>query len=155
MEKKTVGESQVVMSELVLPTDTNSSGNLFGGKLMQWIDIAGALTASKHSRKKVVTIVVDSLDFKHPIRQGELVELNAKVTWVGRSSIEVKICVCAENLLTGHRILSNEAYIVYVALDENEKPVAVPELLLETEEEKAEYEKAIIRRAHRLEMKAL
>jgi len=150
MEGKTPSETAVEMNQLVLPNDTNLLGNLLGGKLMHWIDIAGALAATKHARNAVSTILVDSVEFKHPARQGELVELQAKLTWVGRTSMEVKVKVYAENLKTGQKIMTSEAYVVFVAVDENEKPIPVPPLIPETEEEKIEYEKARIRRENRI-----
>jgi len=150
MKGKTPKETEIYMTELVLPNDTNLLGNLLGGRLMHWVDIAGALAATRHARNVVATIQVDDLDFKHPIRQGEMVQLHGKITWVGKSSIEVKIYVYSENLRTGNKVLTNEAYLVFVALDENQNPTQVPELILETEEEKLEYERAKQRRIYRL-----
>lgn len=98
--------SQVEMTELVLPNDTNLLGNLLGGRLMHWIDIAGAMAASRHSNRIVATVALDSLDFRHPARMGELVMLKAKLTWVGRTSMEVKVSAYAENLKTGNVILT-------------------------------------------------
>ncbi|ABN53886.1 MAG TPA: acyl-CoA thioesterase [Hungateiclostridium thermocellum] len=142
--------SQVEMTELVLPNDTNLLGNLLGGRLMHWIDIAGAMAASRHSNRIVATVALDSLDFRHPARMGELVMLKAKLTWVGRTSMEVKVSAYAENLKTGNVILTNQAYITFVALDDEGKPTPVPPLIPETEEEKREFEEAEIRRAERL-----
>lgn len=150
MEKKSPNESQVYMSELVLPNDTNLIGNLLGGRLMYWIDIAGALAASKHCRNVVATVQVDSIDFKHPIRKGDMVELCAKLTWVGRTSMEVKVDVYSENLFTGEKLLTNEAFIVFVSIDRFGKPMEVPGLLLETNEEQLDWEKANQRRDHRM-----
>jgi len=141
---------QVEMTELVLPNDTNLLGNLLGGRLMHWIDIAGAMAASRHSNRIVATVALDSLDFRHPARMGELVMLKAKLTWVGRTSMEVKVSAYAENLKTGNVILTNQAYITFVALDDEGKPTPVPPLIPETEEEKREFEEAEIRRAERL-----
>jgi len=150
MEKKSSRESEVYMSELVLPNDTNLIGNLLGGRLMYWIDIVGALAASKHCRNVVATVQVDSIDFKHPIRKGDMVELRAKLTWVGRTSMEVKVDVYSENLFTGEKRLTNEAYIVFVSIDRFGKPIEVPGLLLESEEEQLDFEKAIERRNYRM-----
>lgn len=150
MEKKSSRESEVYMSELVLPNDTNLIGNLLGGRLMYWIDIVGALAASKHCRNVVATVQVDSIDFKHPIRKGDMVELRAKLTWVGRTSMEVKVDVYSENLFTGEKRLTNEAYIVFVSIDRFGKPIEVPGLLLESEEERRDFEKAIERRNYRM-----
>lgn len=148
---KSVQDSLVEMTELVLPNDTNILGNLLGGRLMHWIDIAGALTASKHSNRVVATAALDSLDFRHPIHVGEMVCLKSKITWVGNTSMEVKVDVYCENLQTGAVIKSNEAYITYVALDDSGKPMQVPLLRLETEEEKLEFERAARRREIRLQ----
>ncbi|WP_058485733.1 acyl-CoA thioesterase [Defluviitalea phaphyphila] len=153
MNGKTPKESAVEMTELVIPNDTNVLGNLLGGRIMHWIDIAGAMAASRHSNKTVATVYVDSLDFKHPVRMGELVMLKAKLTWVGRTSMEVKVKVYAENLKTGAVILTNQAYLTFVALDDNGKPTPVPPLIPETEEEKKEYEEAEKRRIKRLSKK--
>ncbi|PKM52232.1 MAG: acyl-CoA thioesterase [Firmicutes bacterium HGW-Firmicutes-7] len=153
MEKKSPQESETRMTELVLPNDTNLIGNLLGGRLMYWVDIVGALAASRHCRNVVATVQVDSIDFKNPIKRGDMVELYAKLTWVGRTSMEVKISVYSENLFTGEKILTNEAFVVFVSLDRFRKPVEVPGLMIETEEEKEEWEKAIGRKAHRLKNK--
>jgi len=150
MKLKTPRESMVEMTELVLPNDTNLLGNLLGGRLMHMIDVAGAMAAQRHSNRIVVTAHIDSVDFRHPIRMGEVVILRAKVTWVGRTSMEVAVEVCSENIMTGERKPTNKAYITFVAVDENGKPVEVCGLLPETEEEKREFEAAEIRRAERL-----
>jgi acyl-CoA hydrolase len=147
---KTSSNSQIEMTELVLPNDTNLLGNLLGGRLMHWMDIAGALVASRHSNKTVATVALDSLDFRHPVRMGELVILKAKMTWAGRTSMEVAINVYAENLKTGNVILSNKAYLTFVALDADCKPSSVPPLMLETDEEKKDYIEAEKRRNDRL-----
>ncbi|PKM94312.1 MAG: acyl-CoA thioesterase [Firmicutes bacterium HGW-Firmicutes-1] len=153
MDKKTTKESEVRMTELVLPNDTNLIGNLLGGRLMYWVDIVGALAASRHCRNVVATVQVDSIDFKNPIKRGDMVELFAKLTWVGRTSMEVKVTVYSENLFTGEKILTNEAYLVFVSLDRHRNPVRVPGLLLETEDEMVEWEKAIARKAYRMKNK--
>ena len=114
---KSPSMSQIEMTQLVLPNDTNVLGNLLGGRLMHWIDIAGAMAASRHSNKVVATVALDSLDFRHPVRMGEFVILKAKLTWVGRTSMEVTVSVFAENYETGSVIQTNKAYITYVALD--------------------------------------
>jgi len=150
---KSVQDSYVEMTELVLPNDTNLLGNLLGGRLMHWIDIAGALTASKHSNCVVATAALDSLDFRHPVRVGEMVCLKSRITWVGNTSMEVRVDVYCENLITGNVIKSNEAYLTYVALDKDGKPTQVPALYLNTEEERTEFEKASQRREMRLSKK--
>lgn len=141
-EAKPVSASEAVMTELVLPNDTNLLGNLLGGRLMHWIDIAGAMAASRHSNRIVATVAVDSLDFRHPARMGELVILKAKLVWVGKSSMEAVVCAYAENIRTGNTILTNKARLTFVALDDNGKPTPVPRLIPETEAEKRDYEEA-------------
>lgn len=138
------------MRELVLPNDTNLLGNLLGGRLLHWVDIAGAMAASKHSNSIVVTASIDSVDFNLPVRAGEMVVLKSRLTWVGRTSMEVLVEVCSDNFLTGESNLANRAYLTFVALDENGKPRPVPPLIVETEEEKREYQEALKRREERL-----
>ncbi len=148
---KSPSMSQIEMTQLVLPNDTNVLGNLLGGRLMHWIDIAGAMAASRHSNKVVATVALDSLDFRHPVRMGEFVILKAKLTWVGRTSMEVTVSVFAENYETGSVIQTNKAYITYVALDYDGNPTPVPSILPETAEEKKDYMEAEQRRNARLE----
>jgi len=147
---KRVQDSQIEMTELILPNDTNLLGNLLGGRLMHWIDVAGALAASRHSNHVVATAALDSLDFRHPVRVGEMVRLKAKLTWVGNTSMEVRVDVYCENMKTGNVVKTNKAYITFVALDDEGKPAPVPSLCLETEEEKKEFERAEKRREMRL-----
>ncbi len=147
---KSAAESMIEMTELVLPNDTNTLGNLLGGRLMHWIDVSGALAASRHANRVVTTVALDSLDFRKPVKMGEMVVFNARLTWTGTTSMEVKVTVCSENLITGKRVNTNCAYIIFVALDESGQPTPVPKLLLETEEEKAEFLAAEKRRAYRL-----
>ena len=125
---KSVSDSVVEMVQLVLPNDVNLLNNLKGGQLMHWIDIVAALTASKHSNKIVATVSMDGLDFKHPVKLGEMVKLVATLQSVGNTSMKIKVCVWAENLQTGSVIMTNEATLVFVALDENGKPTRVPRL---------------------------
>lgn len=139
MTPKTPEQTKIVMTELVLPNDVNLLKNLKGGRLMHLIDIAAAMAATRHAEKVVATVSVDSLSFKHPIRLGEMVELTAKLVYVGTTSMHVKVNVIGENLYTGARIVTNEANLVFVALDENEAPTKVPPLLPESEEEIENY----------------
>ncbi len=127
-QMKKISDSVIEMVELVLPNDVNLLRNLKGGQLMHWIDIAAALTASKHSGRIVATVSMDSLDFKHPIRLGEMVKLVATLVSVGNTSMKIKVNVWAENLQTGSVIMTNEASLVFVALDENGRPTRVPRL---------------------------
>ena len=143
-------DSMVEMTELVLPNDTNLLGNLLGGRLMHWIDIAGAMAAQRHSNRIVATVSVDNIEFRHPIRMGEVVVLKARLTWVGKTSMEILVKSYAENFLSGNRILANQANITYVALGDDNKPVPVPPLILATEEDKELYRIAGERRRQRI-----
>lgn len=125
---KTVNDSLVEMIQLVLPNDVNLLGNLLGGQLMHWIDIAAALTASKHSNSIVATVAMDGLDFKHPARLGEMVRLKSVLLSTGNTSMRIKVDVWAENLQNGTVVHTNEATLVFVALDENGRPVKVPKI---------------------------
>jgi acyl-CoA hydrolase len=147
---KTPSESAIEMTELVLPNDTNILGNLLGGRMMHWMDIACAMAASRHSNQVVATIAVDCLDFRHPVRMGEIVFLRAKLSWVGNTSMEVVVNAYAENPKTGACIHTNKAYFIFVALDDQQKPTPVPGLKPETPEEKDEYTQAEKRRSRRL-----
>lgn len=143
---KTPSASAVEMTELVLPNDTNLLGNLLGGRMMHWMDIAGAMAAFRHSNRAVATIAVDCLDFKHPVHVGEIVTLKAKLIWVGRTSMEVVIRAFGENPMTGKTILTNTAYFTFVALDDQGRPTPVPSLSPESTEEIADYSAAQARR---------
>ena len=112
-------DSAVEMTELVLPNDTNLLGNLLGGQLMHWMDVACGMAASRHSNSNVVTAAVDNLVFHHPIKLGELVNLKATVTWTGRTSMELLVKVFAENTQTGEIKLANEAFFTFVAMDKS------------------------------------
>jgi acyl-CoA hydrolase len=152
-DTKSPSEYAVEMTELVLPNDTNLLGNLLGGRLMHWMDIAGGMSASRYANKVVVTAAVDNLIFHHPIKLGELVNLKAIVTWTGRTSMEILVKVIAENTLTGEKKLANEAFFTFVALDDDGKPFPVPTLSPVTGEEKKLNKEAISRRTKRLELK--
>jgi len=147
---RTVAESQVQMVQMVLPTDTNQLGNLLGGQLMHWIDIAAAIAASRHTNRVCVTASVDELNFHHPILQGDVVTLVASVNRVFRTSLEIGVRVSKENLLTGQREYTNTAYTTFVAIDESGKPVVAPPVRPVTKEEKRRYADAALRRELRL-----
>src|SRR6516225_8079282 len=150
MKAKTSRESLIVMTELVLPNDTNVYGNLMGGRLMYWMDIAAALAAGKHCNAPVVTASVDNISFENPIKLGNVVHIEAKVTRAFNSSMEVHMKVWGEDLPQQYRYKSNEAYYTFVALDPNRRPRPVPEIIAETEEEKKLYDGALRRRQLRL-----
>ncbi len=149
MDKK-ASESLVVMTELVLPNDTNNFGNLMGGRLMYWMDIAAALAAMKHCGAPVVTASVDNISFESPIKIGNVVHIEAKVTRAFNSSMEVHMKVWGEDVLHQYKYKSNEAYYTFVALDPNSKPRAVNMLIPETEDEHKLFEGALRRRQLRL-----
>ena len=147
---RTVRASQVEMTELVLPNDTNQLGNLLGGSLMHWIDIAAAIAAARHTNRICVTASVDELHFLHPARLGEVVVLRSSVNRVFRTSLEVGVHVTAENALTGKRLHTNTAYLTFVAIDDAGKPVPAPRVRPVTAVEKRRYRGAARRRRIRL-----
>ena len=129
-----------VMTELVLPGQSNFLGNLLGGRLMHWMDIAGALTCRRHAGREVATVAVDKILFKRPAKVGEIITVTSKMIWVGHTSMKVHINVCEENTLSHKSKQTTTAYFTYVALDENGRPTEVPPLLPQTEKEKADFE---------------
>jgi acyl-CoA hydrolase len=147
---KTPGDSKVIMTELVLPNDTNVFGNLMGGRLMYWMDIAAALCATKHSNTMVVTASVDNISFDNPIVLGNAVHIEAKLSRAFTTSMEVHLRVWGEDLLSRKKYKSNEAYYTFVALDQNRKPLPVPGIAPENEEERLLFEGALRRRQLRL-----
>jgi len=149
---KTVAHSTVEMVEVVLPNDANPLGNILGGKVMHLIDIAGAIAAHRHSRREVVTVSVDYLDFVHPIRVGQLIRLRAFVTRAFGTSMEVEVKVFMEDYMTGETRQTSSAFVTYVALNREGRPTAVPPLLVRTAEERRRHREALARRRHRLAM---
>jgi len=150
MKGKTPKESHTVMNELVLPNDTNTLNNLMGGRLLHWMDIAAAISAQKHCNRIVVTASVDNVSFKQPIKLGDVITIEAKVSRAFSTSLEVRLDVWAENIPTGTRVKSNEAYYTFVALDQNGRTIPVPELIPETIEDMVLFEGALRRRQLRL-----
>lgn len=142
------------MLEVVLPNDASPLGNILGGKVMHLIDIAGAVAAHRHSHRHVVTVSVDSLDFAHPIRVGQVILLRAHVTRAFHTSMEVEVKVYLEDFITGERRQTSSAFVTYVALDQEGKPTAVPPLILRTAEERRRYRDALDRRRRRLALAA-
>jgi acyl-CoA hydrolase len=134
-ESKKVSYSSVVLSQVMLPEDTNPVGNVHGGTIMKIIDNAAYVVASRHARKNTVTASIDKIDFHNPVFLGDLLILKASINWVGRSSMEIGVRVEAENLKTGEIRHTSSAYLTFVALDDNGKPCLVPQLILETEDE--------------------
>ena len=150
MEGKPVRESASEYSELVMPNDANSLGNVLGGKVMHLVDLAAAIAAMRHARNACVTASVDSLHFLHPVHVGELVLLRASVNRVFRSSMEVGVKVETENVVTGARLHTCSAYLTFVAIDKDGCAVPIPPVIPESDEEKRRYEQAGERRAYRL-----
>ncbi len=144
--------SRVGMSELVMPNDTNPHGTLSGGRLMHWVDIAGAMSAMRHARRRVVTVAIDEVTFHAPIPEGFMVLLEAIVTCVGRTSMEVQVEVRGENPVTGETSHTTTAHLVFVALDAGE-PTGVPGLLPESPQEEALHQRALKRRMRRQQLR--
>jgi uncharacterized protein (TIGR00369 family) len=147
---KTVGASRVQIAQLMQPEHANNLGNVHGGWIMKLMDEAGALACIRHARRRVVTVAIDQMVFRQPIRIGDLVMITAEVSYVGRTSMEAEVQVMAEDPVTGECTHTNTGYLVYVALDENGHPVAVPPLLAETEAQRARMEAGHSRQAYRL-----
>lgn len=143
-------DSQVEMTELVLPNDANRLGNLLGGRLMHMMDIAAAIAASRHTNRVCVTASVDELHFHHPIKVGEVVILKASVNRAFNSSVEVGVRIMKEDLLTGKRTHTNSAYLTFVAIDDDGRPVPVPRIKPQSAEERRRFRDAARRRRQRL-----
>jgi uncharacterized protein (TIGR00369 family) len=153
LKPKSMRASRINIAQLMQPEHANHFGNVHGGWIMKLADEAGALACMRHAQRRVVTVAVDSLVFREPIKIGDLVILNAEVTYTGRTSMEAEVQVQAENPITGERVHTNNAYLVYVALDDNGNATAVPQLIGETEDEKERMAKAKERQARRLAQK--
>jgi acyl-CoA hydrolase len=156
VEAKPARLSRTVLTEIILPADTNYHHTVFGGRVMQYIDKVATIASMRHSRKGVVTASSDSLDFFAPVKLGEAIQLEAFVTWTHRSSMEVFVKVESENLLTGEKKTTATSYLTFVALDENGQPTSVPAIIPESDEEKrlfetaeARYEARKLRKAER------
>jgi uncharacterized protein (TIGR00369 family) len=147
---KTVSASRISIAQLMQPEHANNLGNVHGGWIMKLVDEAGALACMRHAQRRVVTVAIDSMVFRSPIRIGDLVQLTAEVTESGRTSMEVEVQVQAENPITGVQTQTNTAYLVYVALDDDGKPVQVPPVIVETDAERVRQRQARERQAHRL-----
>lgn len=150
MNTRKAEESLTIMTELVLPNDTNTFGNLMGGRLMYWMDIAAALAAMKHCGSPVVTASVDNISFENPIKLGNVVHIEAKVSRAFNTSMEVHMKVWGEDAIQHYKYKSNEAYYTFVSLDPHGKPRKVPGIVAETDEEKKLFDGALRRRQLRL-----
>ena len=150
MEERTPDTSYVEMTELVIPENINPLGSVLGGYVLHLIDTAGAISASRFCSNTVVTASIDSVDFKHPVRVGEVLNLKGRVNWAGTTSMEVGVDVYSENLNSGRRNLTCTAFLTFVAVDKDLNKVNVPRLITTTEEEKRCYKEAEKRRKVRI-----
>ena len=150
---KSISASRITLAQLMHPEHANLLGNVHGGWIMKLVDEAGALTCMRHAQRKVVTVTIDSMDFRQPIRIGDLVILKAEVAYTGRTSMEAAVEVHAENPLTGEQTHTNTAYLVYVALDDSGRPTPVPPLQADTEEDQQKMEQAQARQQRRLQQR--
>ena len=155
MIEKEVSASRTIMTQGVLPNDVNNYGTLYGGRLLDWIDMLGGIVAKKHSRSAIVTASIDSLAFLNPIRQSDIVTLEAWVNFVGRTSMEIEVRVTSENPFTTETSKNCRAFLTYVAMGEDGNPKEVPSLALINDEERERFENAKERRAERLRRRDL
>ena len=145
--------SRISIAQMMQPEHANNLGNVHGGWIMKLVDEAGALACMRHSQCRVVTVAIDSMLFRHPIKTSDLVILEAEVTYTGNTSIEAEVHVIAENPLTGQRWQTNTAYLLYVALDDAGKPTKVPPVFAETIDEERKISEAKERQKRRLEQR--
>src|SRR5687768_14222571 len=154
MPSRPVRESQHETSQLMMPTDANILGHVFGGSVISMMDKAAAVVAIRHARSACVTVSIDRVDFREPIHVGDLVVMQASCNFAGRTSMEIGVRVEAEDMISGRRRHTNSCYLTFVAIDRNGRPVEVPQVLPETDEERRRYEAAQARRRRRLEERA-
>jgi uncharacterized protein (TIGR00369 family) len=147
---RTISETALTLTQFMQPEHSNSLGNVHGGVILKLCDECGGIIASRHARRPAVTVTVDSVTFHQPVLLGRLVFVHGRITWVGRTSIEVELRVETENLLTGEVTHTNSAYFVYVALDSDRRPTRVPDLQLETDDERLRFAAGKQRQAARL-----
>lgn len=147
--KRRPKDSASEITQLMMPGDVNNLGHVFGGVLLSMIDRAAGVTAMRHARQPCVTVSINRVDFKEPIYAGEFVTCSARVSFVGRTSIEISVKVVAEHPITGHRRHTNDCFLTFVAIDENSRPAPVPGLELVTEEDRRRSEAGRLRREHR------
>jgi acyl-CoA hydrolase len=147
---KPVSASRTEMVEVVLPQDANVFGNILGGRVMHLVDIAAAITAHRHCRSMAVTASVDHIDFRNPIRIGEVILLKASLNRAFHTSMEIGVKVFSEDLLTGEKKHTTSAYVTFVAVDETGRPKPVPPVICETSEDRRRFRQALVRRKYRL-----
>ncbi len=150
MHSKKVSESFTTFTEIVMPNDTNPMGNLMGGNLLRWMDIASGICAGKHANKIVVTAAVDNVSFKEPVKIGDIITIHAQITRAFKSSMEIFIEVYKENVYHMNKVKCNEAYYTFVAVKEDGTPIEVPQINPENDAEKKRFESALRRRELRL-----
>lgn len=150
LQSKTVSASAVEVVQVVQPQDANPMGVAFGGKVVQWMDLAGAVAATRHARQPVVTASIDHLSFLAPIRIGNFVVIRAAVNYAGRTSMEVGVTIESEDPLSGQRTRTTRGYLTFVALDASGKPTVIPQVVPQTEKEQRRYEEAKLRRELKL-----
>lgn len=150
LQPKAPRESRLTINQLMLPEHANTHGNVHGGWIMKLVDEAGGMCATRHARRPCVTVSMDTMTFKEPVHVGELLSLTAEVTWTGHTSIEITVNVEAENVLTGDRVATNSAYLVYVALDERGRPTTVPPLAPENAQEERRFAEGQKRQDYRI-----
>lgn len=155
LQGKPSSSSHVVMTELVLPSHTNALGSIFGGVIMSWVDICAAISAQRHSGSTVVTASLDDMHFLAPVYLGWVVNLKARVNFVSKTSMEVGVRVDAENPRTGELFSTSRAYLTFVAVDKNGKPVPCPPLILENDEDRRRNADAQVRRSLRLQRRQI
>ncbi len=155
MKGRTVSESRITLTQVMGIAEANVLGNVHGGVIMKLCDEAGGMAAIKHARRPVVTVAVDSMSFHSPVHIGNLLTVQAQVTWVGRTSLETRMIVTAEDIITGKVTHTDTAYYVYVALDKEGCTTEVPPLICETDEECSLFEEAALRQEQRLERRRL
>ena len=146
MSKKTPSQSKAILTEIVLPNDTNNLNNLMGGRLLHWMDIAAAITAHRHCNRTCVTAAVNNVSFENPIPRGSIVTLEANISRAFSSSMEIFIDVWIEDRLSGNKTKCNEAIYTFVAVDQNGGPIEVPKLIPESDMEKVRFEGALRRK---------
>ena len=150
---KPIRTSRISIAQMMQPEHANNLGNVHGGWIMKLVDEAGALACMRHAQRRVVTVAIDSMSFRHPIKTSDLVILNAEVSYTGSTSMEAEVQVIAENPITGQRWQTNTAYLVYVALDDEGKPTAIPPIAAETIDEERKMTEAKERQKRRLEQR--
>jgi uncharacterized protein (TIGR00369 family) len=148
--KKSPTQSRVTLHHLMTPEHANALGNVHGGVIMRLVDECGAISAMRHAHRPCVTIAIDSMTFREPVHVGALLMCEARVSYVGRTSIETSVRVHSENPITGQTTHTNSAYVVYVALGDDGRPAVVPELALETDEDRELFAAGKARQAHRI-----